>query len=91
MKIDIYNHIFPQKYFDKMVEVMPHHEDIGKRVRNVPVEDHILFASDSPFDPEKGPGYIRSTIGVIDQLDITAEERAKIYQGNAERLMKLKL
>lgn len=37
MKIDIYNHILPQKYFDEMVEVMPHHEDIGKRVRNVPV------------------------------------------------------
>ena len=36
MKIDVYNHIFPQKYYDKMVEVMPNHQDIGKRVRNVP-------------------------------------------------------
>jgi len=53
--------------------------------------DHVLFASDSPFDPEKGPGYIRSTISVIEQLDITEEERAKIYQSNAERLMKLNL
>ncbi|MBP1732892.1 MAG: hypothetical protein H6Q55_3321, partial [Deltaproteobacteria bacterium] len=23
MKIDIFNHIFPKKYFDKMVEVLP--------------------------------------------------------------------
>jgi predicted TIM-barrel fold metal-dependent hydrolase len=52
--------------------------------------DQVLFASDSPFDPEKGPGYIRSTIAVIDQLDITPEVRHKIYQGNAERLLKLK-
>lgn len=51
--------------------------------------DHVLFASDSPFDPEKGPLYIRETIKVIDQLDITSPERAQIYQGNAERLLKL--
>ncbi|MDX1436233.1 MAG: amidohydrolase family protein, partial [Anaerolineales bacterium] len=37
LKIDVYNHIFPRKYFDRMVEVMPHHKDIGKRVRGVPV------------------------------------------------------
>ncbi len=49
--------------------------------------DHALFASDSPFDPEKGPGYIRDTIAVIDGLDITDEERHRIYTGNAERLL----
>jgi aminocarboxymuconate-semialdehyde decarboxylase len=49
--------------------------------------DHALFASDSPFDPEKGPGYIRDTIAVIDGLDITDEERKRIYTGNAERLL----
>ena len=54
-------------------------------------EDRVLFASDAPFDPEKGPGYIRDTIRVIDQLDVTPEVRGKIYQGNAERLLKLKL
>jgi predicted TIM-barrel fold metal-dependent hydrolase len=51
--------------------------------------DHVLFASDSPFDPEKGPMYIRETIGVIDRLPISAEERAAIYAGNAIRLLKL--
>jgi aminocarboxymuconate-semialdehyde decarboxylase len=30
--------------------------------------------------------YIRETIRVIDSLDISAEARRKIYQGNAERL-----
>jgi predicted TIM-barrel fold metal-dependent hydrolase len=51
--------------------------------------DHVLFASDSPFDPEKGPMYIRETIGVIDRLPITALEREQIYSGNAVRLLKL--
>ena len=49
-------------------------------------EDQVVFASDAPFDPEGGPMYIRETIRVIDNLEITAAARRKIYQGNAERL-----
>ncbi len=52
--------------------------------------EKMLFASDSPFDPEKGPGYIRSTIEIIDSLDLTPEHRQAIYEGNARRLLKLK-
>lgn len=52
--------------------------------------DHVLFASDSPFDPEKGPAYIRETIRVIDGLDISDADRQKIYHGNAERMLKLR-
>ena len=37
MKIDIFNHIFPKIYYDKMMAVNPDLADIGKRVRNVPV------------------------------------------------------
>jgi aminocarboxymuconate-semialdehyde decarboxylase len=51
----------------------------------------VLFASDSPFDPEGGTLYTRETIEVIDRLEITAEEREQIYRGNAERLFKLSL
>jgi aminocarboxymuconate-semialdehyde decarboxylase len=51
--------------------------------------DNVLFASDCPFDPEKGPGYIRETIKVVDALPISEEERRKIYEGNARRLLKL--
>jgi predicted TIM-barrel fold metal-dependent hydrolase len=53
--------------------------------------DHVLFASDSPFDPEKGPGFIRETIRVLDNLDVTDEMRAKIYEGNAKRMLRLQL
>ena len=51
--------------------------------------DNVLFASDSPFDPEKGPGYIRETIKVIEELPISDEDRKKIFEGNARRLLKL--
>ena len=52
--------------------------------------DRVLFASDSPFDPEKGSAYIRWTIEIIDSLDIKPAERKAIYEGNARRLLKLK-
>ena len=51
--------------------------------------EHTLFASDSPFDPEKGPGYIRATIANLEALDLTDAERAAIYEGNARRLLPL--
>jgi predicted TIM-barrel fold metal-dependent hydrolase len=51
--------------------------------------ERVLFASDSPFDPERGAAYIRWTINIIDSLDITPEERHAIYEGNARRLLKL--
>ena len=51
--------------------------------------DNVLFASDSPFDPEKGPGYIRETIKIIEELPISDEDRQKIFEGNARRLLKL--
>jgi aminocarboxymuconate-semialdehyde decarboxylase len=52
-------------------------------------EDRMLFASDSPFDPERGPGYIRATIADLDGLGLPAETLERIYHGNAERLLRL--
>jgi predicted TIM-barrel fold metal-dependent hydrolase len=52
--------------------------------------ERVLFASDSPFDPEKGSAYIRWTSEIIDSLDIKPQERKAIYEGNARRLLKLK-
>jgi aminocarboxymuconate-semialdehyde decarboxylase len=51
--------------------------------------ERVLFASDSPFDPEKGSMYTRLTIEIIDNLDISETDRRAIYEGNARRLMKL--
>jgi aminocarboxymuconate-semialdehyde decarboxylase len=51
--------------------------------------DHVLFASDAPFDPEKGPMYIRETIAVLDRLPIPEADRERIYWRNAAKLLKL--
>jgi aminocarboxymuconate-semialdehyde decarboxylase len=51
-------------------------------------DDHVLFASDTPFEPEPGI-YIRETLGVIDGLAISDEVRARIYAGNALKLLDL--
>lgn len=53
--------------------------------------DQLLFGTDMPFDPEKGPGFIRETIRCIEQMRAAPEEKAKIYEGNARRLLKLRL
>jgi aminocarboxymuconate-semialdehyde decarboxylase len=52
--------------------------------------DRILFGTDMPFDPEKGPGFIRDTIAALERMRATDEERAKIYEGNARRLLRLR-
>jgi aminocarboxymuconate-semialdehyde decarboxylase len=49
--------------------------------------DRVLFASDSPFDPEKGPGFIRATISNVEELALSDGDKAAIYSGNAERLL----
>jgi aminocarboxymuconate-semialdehyde decarboxylase len=50
--------------------------------------DRVLFASDTPFEPQPGL-YIRETVDIIDRLPISDAERAQIYAGNAQRLLKL--
>jgi len=52
-------------------------------------EDRVLFASDCPFDPEKGPGYIRDTIAIMESLDISEAAREKICFRNAQELLGL--
>ena len=36
MKLDIFTHIFPQKYYQRMLEVAPNGKDMHKRVREIP-------------------------------------------------------
>ena len=48
--------------------------------------DHILFATDMPFDPEKGPGYIERTLSAIDSLQLPEDQKCAILHGNAERI-----
>jgi predicted TIM-barrel fold metal-dependent hydrolase len=52
--------------------------------------DRILFGTDMPFDPEKGPGFIRDTIAAMERMRASAEDKDKIYEGNARRLLRLR-
>jgi aminocarboxymuconate-semialdehyde decarboxylase len=52
--------------------------------------DRVLFGTDMPFDPEQGPGFIRDTIGAMDRVRASAEDKAKIYEGNARRMLRLR-
>jgi uncharacterized protein len=51
--------------------------------------DKVLFASDSPFDPERGPGYIRDTIAVLESIEMPADRRERIGFRNAQQLFGL--
>ncbi|MGH7354020.1 MAG: amidohydrolase family protein [Candidatus Rokuibacteriota bacterium] len=53
--------------------------------------DHVLFGTDMPFDPEKGTGFIRDTIAAMERMRATAEDKVKIYEGNARRMLRLRL
>src|SRR3954462_12147191 len=50
--------------------------------------DHVLFASDTPFEPEPGV-YVKETFDVIDRLPIGDADRARIYAGNLSALLRL--
>ncbi len=48
--------------------------------------ERIVFASDSPFDPEGGSAYIRDTIEIVERLELSPEQRRAVYAGNLLRL-----
>jgi uncharacterized protein len=52
--------------------------------------ERVLFASDSPFDPERGPGYIRDTIKVLESIEMPDATREAISFRNAQQLFKLR-
>lgn len=48
--------------------------------------EHMLFASDMPFDPEQGPGNIQRGLQAIAELNLTPIEKEQLLNGNATRL-----
>ena len=49
--------------------------------------DRVVFASDCPFDPEGGPLFIREGIRSVEDLNLTDDEKRKIYFANALKLL----
>jgi len=52
--------------------------------------DHVLFASDAPFGPGGGAGYIRGTMDVMESLDVSQGDREKLCYRNAQTFFGLK-
>jgi uncharacterized protein len=52
-------------------------------------EDHVLFATDMPYDVENGGVSIRETIKGIEKMALSEATKRKIYEGNARRLLHL--
>src|SRR5262249_4209075 len=53
--------------------------------------EKVVFASDCPFDPEKGTMYIRETLRILDSIDMPKAAREQIYSKNLEALVGRKL
>jgi aminocarboxymuconate-semialdehyde decarboxylase len=51
--------------------------------------DHILFGTDMPYDIGNGDVAIRETIGAVEAMEIPEEDKMKIFEENAKKLLKL--
>ena len=51
--------------------------------------DQMVFATDFPFDSEYGDRYTRQTIESVERMAISEEDKQKIFEGNARRILRL--
>jgi predicted TIM-barrel fold metal-dependent hydrolase len=51
--------------------------------------DHVIFATDYPYDNESGDRFTRAVIKSIEAMAIPDQEKAKIFDGNIRRLLRI--
>ncbi|MBN2240449.1 MAG: amidohydrolase [Dehalococcoidales bacterium] len=51
--------------------------------------ENVVFATDYPYDNENGDRFTREVIDAIDSMDITQQEKQRIFEGNARKLLNL--
>jgi len=51
--------------------------------------DHLLFATDMPYDNQLGNRFISETIRSIDEMAVGVTEKKKIFEENARKLLRL--
>jgi predicted TIM-barrel fold metal-dependent hydrolase len=51
--------------------------------------DHVVFGTDFPYDSELGDRYTRQTIEAVERMTISEQDRKKIFEDNARRLLRL--
>ena len=52
-------------------------------------DDHMVFATDTPYDNQLGERVTRETIEGVEAMPIDAAAKKKIYADNARRLFRL--
>jgi hypothetical protein len=50
-----------------------------------------MFASDCPFDPEKGAIYTRETLRILEGIEMPKADKKMTWHGNRERITGAKL
>ncbi|MDR7416608.1 MAG: amidohydrolase family protein [Armatimonadota bacterium] len=53
--------------------------------------EHVLFGSDMPFGPEEGAMYVREAIRAVENMTASLEDKRKIFEENARKLLRLRL
>src|SRR6478672_5401667 len=81
----------PREYFKMLYADTALNGDVGATVCGHAYfgTERCLFATDAPFDSEKGRGLIAGTIAAVNALDISPAAREQIFSGNARALLKL--
>jgi aminocarboxymuconate-semialdehyde decarboxylase len=51
--------------------------------------ERVMFATDMPFDTQGGRKYIEVALDAMARLDAPAEDKQRIYEGNARKVFKL--
>jgi len=51
--------------------------------------DHLVFATDYPFGGKRAVERLGREIEAIEKMDISPDEKDKIYRRNAERLLRI--
>lgn len=51
--------------------------------------DRMVFATDFPFDSEFGDRYTRETIRSVNDMPVSDEDKYKIFEGNARKMLHL--
>ena len=53
--------------------------------------DHLLFGTDMPYDNQLGLRQTRVTINAVEQMNISASDKKRIFEDNARSLLRLPL
>ena len=51
--------------------------------------DRVMFATDMPFDTQGGRKYVEVALAAMEQIDIPAADKEKLFEANARRVFRL--